>query len=67
MLDFTIYQSAKQHMEKHANEALPTSPVRPDAHRRTFRHRVSIALHRLAEQLDPHPVMLEPPAHVTAE
>lgn len=55
MLDIIAFLEARHHVAAHASEALPGSPIRPDDRDHNLRHRLSVALHHLAERLDPQP------------
>ena len=55
MLDIIALLESQQHVADHARAALPASPERPDDRDDRLRHRLSVALHHLAERLDPQP------------
>lgn len=52
MQDFVAYLAAQQRTAAFAQEALPSSPVRPDHRDRPLSRRASVALRWLPDQLD---------------
>jgi hypothetical protein len=53
MNGFAPFAYAIDRTMEEARSALPDSPIRPDPPKRTLRLRTSVAIHRLADRIDP--------------
>jgi hypothetical protein len=60
MNGFDAYLAAQNRTANAANSALPDSPVVPDRPKRDPRLRISLAIRRLADRIDPMPVPTPP-------
>lgn len=60
MNGFVPFLDARSRTDEEARSALPDSPVQPDHPESELRLRISLAIHRLADRVDPMPASTRP-------